>query len=127
MIIRKTRSHYTLYRYGGVSHGKNLEVRLGTVLLETSPEAIPAEITENLSPKELRSLQAELAKDHRQILMDKMASLVADLNDLGSALESGLLDPDAMVDLHKAATTFGKRSRRVMSKVAAVTSATESS
>ena len=36
MIIRKTKSHYTLSRYGGVSDGKNLEVRIGAVPLGTA-------------------------------------------------------------------------------------------
>jgi hypothetical protein len=127
MIIRKTKTQLSLYRYGGVSNGKTLEVRVGSVPLGTSPDAIPAEITDDLSPKELRQLQTELAKDQRQILIGKMTSLVADLNDLGSALESGLLDPAAVVDLHKAATLFGKQSRRVMFRAATENSVVESS
>ena len=65
MIIRKTKSHYTLSRYGGVSNGKNLEVRIGSVQLGTNHLAVAADIVENLTPREWKELQEQLAADQK--------------------------------------------------------------
>ena len=127
MIIRKTKSHYTLSRYGGVSDGKNLEVRIGAVPLGTSPQDVAADIVEDLTPKELKQLQEELAADQKQIMAGKVACLTADLNDLTSAVGSGVLAPDDLVDLHKAATSFVKRLRSLMPKIATANLPTEAS
>lgn len=127
MIIRKTKTEVVLKRYGGVIDSKNVEARIGTIPLGTSPHAIPDNIVENLTPKELRELQTILAADQKLILIGKCSQLVADLNDVTSALDSGLLDPDALVDLHKAATRFAKRCRTALPKSAIGTSSKEPS
>ena len=127
MIIRKTKSHYTLSRYGGVSNGKNLEVRIGSVPLGTNHLAVAADIVEDLTPKEWRQLQEELSADQKQILAGKVACLTADLNDLSSAVESRVLTLDDLVDLHKAATHFVKRFRSLIPKLATANLATEAS
>ena len=119
MIIRKTKSHYTLSRYGGVSNGKNLEVRVGSVPLGTNHLAVEADIVENLTPREWKELQEQLAADQKQIMAVKVACLTADLNDFTSAVGSGVLNPDDLVEIHKAATLFVKRFRSVMPKPAA--------
>lgn len=127
MIIRKTKSHYTLSRYGGVSNGKNLEVRIGVVPLGISPQDVAADIVEDLTPKQLKQLQEKLAADQKQILAGKVACLTADLNDLTSAVESRVLTLDDLVDLHKAATHFVKRFRSLIPKIAATNSPREPS
>lgn len=127
MIIRKSKTEVVLKRYGGTNDGKNVEARIGTIPLGTSPHAIPEDIVENLTPKELRELQTTLAADQKLILIGKCSQLVADLNDVTSALDSGLLQPEALVDLLKAAILFGKRSRRVIPKSAIDSSSMKSS
>lgn len=116
MIVRKSESKFTLYRYGGTKDGKNLEVRVGTCPVETNPESIPQELVDNLTPRELKFLKEELAKEQQEILNAKIAGIVSDLNDLSSAIESGLLNMNAVVDLNKAAQGFLKCARRVAPK-----------
>lgn len=115
MIIRPSGNKYSLYRYGGSSQGKNLEVKVGLCPKGISPDAIPADLMENLTPKELKVLKDVLAKDHQEILNGKISGIVADLNDLGSALESGVVDPNSVIQLQNAASAFVKCARRVVS------------
>ena len=114
MHIRKSGTKFKLTRYGGVSGGKNLEVRVGSVPIDTSPDAIPTELLEDLSPKELKALRAVLISEQQEILKSKVSGLVGDLNDLSSSLDSGLLNIASIEDLHKAASRFLKRSRRAL-------------
>ena len=116
MIVRKSGTKYTFYRYGGTQGGKNLEVRVGSCPTGTSPEAIPQELMDDLTPKELKFLRDELTKDLQAILNTKIAGLVSDLNDLSSAIGSGLLDHHSVAKLHTAATGFLKCARRVIPK-----------
>lgn len=114
MIVRKSGSKYTLYRYGGTSEGKNLEVRVGSCPTGISPDAIPQELMCDLTPKELKVLRDVLAKDQQEILNAKISGIVADLNDLSSAVGSGLLDMSSVAELHTAALAFLKCARRVV-------------
>ena len=116
MHIRKTGNKFNLSRYGGVSEGKNLEIRVGSIPIDTSPDSIPADLLEDLSPKDLRALKAVLIAEQQEILKSKVAGLAADLNDLSSALDSGLIDTACVEDLNQAASVFLKRSRRVLPK-----------
>lgn len=114
MHIRKSGNKFNLSRYGGISGGKNLEVRVGSIPIDTSPDAIPTELLQDLSPKDLKALRAVLIIEQQEILKSKVSSLVGDLNDLSSALDSGLLNTASIEDLHKAASRFLKRSRRAL-------------
>lgn len=116
MIARKSGNKYTFYRYGGTFEGKNLEVRVGSCPTGISPDAIPQDLMEDLTPKELKYLRGELAKDQQAILEAKIAEVVRDLNDLSCAIESGLLDVSSVVELKAAASGFLKCARRVVSK-----------
>lgn len=116
MIVRKSGSKYTFYRYGGTSEGKNLEVRVGSCPTGISPDAIPQELMDDLTPKELKVLKDELAKDQQAILSAKISGIVSDLNDLSSAIDSGLLDVNSVAELHTAASGFLKCARRVLPK-----------
>lgn len=116
MIVRKSGSKYTLYRYGGTIEGKNLEVRVGACPAGTSPDAIPQELVDDLTPKELKVLKDELAKEQKAILNAKISGIVGDLNDLSSAIDSGLLDVNLVAELHEAASGFLKCARRVVPK-----------
>lgn len=126
MIIRKSGSKFTLYRYGGVFEGKNLEVRVGSIPVSTRPEAISKDLLEDLTPKEVKALREELGREQQALLKSKISLLVADLNDVSSALDSGLLDAGFVEDLHTAASGFLKRSRRVITKPSGMTSRSES-
>ena len=117
MIIRPSGNKYSLYRYGGTKDGKNLEVRVGSCMVGTSPESIPQDLMDDLTPKELKVLRDVLAKDQRESMNAKISGIVADLNDLSSAVESGLLDLNSVIDLNKAAQGFLKCARRVVPKV----------
>lgn len=116
MIVRKSGTKITLYRYGGISEGKSLEVRVGSCPTGISPEAIPQDLMEDLTPKELKYLRGELAKEQKAILQEKIAGVVGDLNDLSSAIESGLLDVTSAMELKVAASGFLKRARGVVPK-----------
>jgi hypothetical protein len=116
MIVRKSGNKYTFYRYGGTFEGKNLEVRVGSCPTGINPDAIPHDLMEDLTPKELKYLRGELAKDQQAILEAKIAGIVGDLNDLSSAIGSGLLDAGSVVELNAAASGFLKCARRVVPK-----------
>lgn len=126
MIFRETKTHITLSRYGGVANGKNLEVRVCALPVDTTPYAIPADIIEELTPRELKELQTRLVKNQTQIMTAKASSLVDGLHEITSALESDLLDYQSVVDLHRAATLLVKRSRRFVIKPTANIGAAES-
>lgn len=116
MIVRKSDSKYTFYRYGGSIDGKNLEVRVGSCPVGTNPESIPHELVDNLTPKEVKFLKDELAKEQQVIMNAKIAGIVSDLKDLTSAIGSGFLDLNSVVDLNTAAQGFLKCARRVVPK-----------
>jgi hypothetical protein len=126
MIFRETKTHLTLSRYGGVVQGKNLEVRVCTLPVDTNPYAIPSDIIEVLTPRELKELQTRLVGNQTQIMTAKASSLVDGLHEITSALESDLLNHQSVVDLHRAATLLVKRSRRFVVKPSSNTGAVES-
>ena len=125
MIIRKSAGKFNLTRYGGVVDGKNIEVRVGSVPVNTSPDSIPEHLLDNLSRNELKILRAALAKEQQETLKSKVSGLVADLNDMTCGLDSDLLDAESIKDLHKAASGFLKQARRVLSKPIPQSSTTE--
>ena len=125
MIIRKSAGKFNMTRYGGVVDGKNIEVRVGSVPVNTSPDAIPEHLLDNLSRNELKILRAALGKAQQEILKSKVSGLVADLNDVTSGLDSDLLDAESIKDLHKAASGLLKQARRVLSKPIPQSSTTE--
>ena len=117
MIVRKSGAKYTFYRYGGISEGKNLEVRVGSCARGISPDEIPQILMDDLTPKELKFLRDELAKEQHAILKTKISGIAGDLNDLSSAIQSGLLDVNSIAELRTAASGFLKCARRVASKL----------
>jgi hypothetical protein len=113
MIINESKDNLVLRRYAGVLDGKSLDTRIGSIPRDTSPNAIPAEILDDLTPKELRQLQEKLTSVQKEILKSKAFVLVSEMNDIASALESGLLGTESMAELHKAASMLAKRARTV--------------
>lgn len=127
MIIQETSDKLVMRRYAGVREGKSLDKRIGAVPRDTSPNAIPTELLEDLTPKELRQLQARLSEIQKEGLRSKSSALVSEMNDIASALESGLLDTESVVDLHKAASVLAKRTRAVMPRVSSTSPESETS
>ena len=125
MIVRKSGSKYTFYRYGGTVEGKNLEVRVGSCPTGISPDAIPQELLDDLTPKELKVLKEALANEQQAILKTKISGTVGDLNDLSSAIDCGLLDESSVMELHKAVSGFLKCARRVVAKSSPTVSVTK--
>jgi len=113
VIINEAKDNLVLRRYAGIRDGKSLDTRIGSIPRDTSPNAIPAEILDDLTPKEVRKLQAKLTEIQMKILNGKASFLVSEMNDIASALESGLLAPESMAEVHKAASMLAKRARSV--------------
>lgn len=113
MIIQEAGDKLVMRRYAGIHDGKSLDKRIGSVPLDTSPNSIPAAVLDDLTPKELRQLQGKLTEIQKKILHSKASALVSEMNDIASVLESGLLDPGSILDLHKAASVLARRSRTV--------------
>ncbi|MBP6902117.1 MAG: hypothetical protein KBC73_18640 [Burkholderiaceae bacterium] len=108
MIIRRSKGQYALYRYGGVSDGKNIEVRIGNVPFGTKPESVPDEIVQDLTPRELGELKDVLAKDERELLELKVASVEVDLKVIDEAVKTGALDGQTATKLGLAAKALLK-------------------
>ena len=125
MIVRKSGTKYTFYRYGGTSEGRNLEVRVGSCPAGISPDAIPQDLLDDLTPKELKFLRDELAKEQQKVLTAKVSGIANELNDISSAIGSGLLDVSVVEKLHTAASGFLKCARRVVPKTSPKVSDTE--
>jgi len=108
MIIRKSLKQYALYRYGGTSDGKNMEVRIGNVPLGTKPDSIPDDIVQDLTPRELNELKDVLVKDQRDLLDQKLSSVEDDLKEIAEAVKAGVLDGQSAAKLGVAAKDFLK-------------------
>ena len=116
MIIQESGDKLVLRRYAGTHEGKSLDKRIGDLPRETSPNAVPADLIDELTPKELRQLQARLTDIQKEVVHSKVSSLVSAMNDLASALDSGLLDGASVEALHKAASGLSKRSRKAVAR-----------
>lgn len=111
MIIRTSGKHYRISRYGGTENGKNIESRIGKVLVGTAPNQIPEALVDDLTPKELRALREKLEADRRVFLAQRVPQIVTELRSLADAIEDGILDTDAMESLRAAADDLLKRFR----------------
>ena len=108
MIIRKSLKQYALYRYGGTSDGKNMEVRIGNVPLGTKPDSIPDDIVQDLTPRELNELKDVLVKDQRDLLDQKLSSVEDDMKEIAEAVKAGVLDGQSAAKLCVAAKALLK-------------------
>lgn len=120
MIIRKSKQLYALYRYGGVSDGKNIEVRIGNVPIGTKPECVPHGIVLDLTPRELGELKDVLSKDERELLEQKVASAEVDLKTIDEAVRTGALDGQAATNLGVAAKALLKTLSKSKPRVGSV-------
>lgn len=108
MVIRKSQKQYALYRYGGTSDGKNIEVKIGNVPLGTKPDSIPDDIVQDLTPRELNELKDVLVKDQRDLLDQKLSSVEDDLKEIAEAVKAGVLDGQSAAKLCVAAKALLK-------------------
>jgi hypothetical protein len=113
MIINESKDKLVLRRYAGIRDGQSLDTRIGSIPRHTSPSSIPAEILDDLTPKELRQLQAKLAEIQKNILKSEASALVSGMNDFASALESDTLDGELLAEIHRTASMLAKRARAV--------------
>ncbi len=120
MIIRKSKQQYALCRYGGVSDGKNIEVRVGTVPLGTKPDCIPGAIVMDLTPRELNELKDVLVHDHRELLGQKLAAVEVDLKEIVEAVKAGVLDELAITKACVAARELIKAQPKSKSRIGSV-------
>jgi hypothetical protein len=118
MKIKNTGKTYTLYRYAGQVEGKTLETKIGTLPVGTKPAAVPTELTENLTPREMRELAECLNKDQIDLARTRLASLVADIELATAVITEETLDEQAaqklatMLSRCKAAVGRVQRSRQ---------------
>ena len=104
----------TLHRYDGVDgERKSKMARIGSISLDTKPDAIPEALIDDLTPKELRELKEYLTQEQGRRAVQKLGGVLTDLADLLAAAASGTLGAEQIADLEKTTTEFLKRLRRI--------------
>lgn len=106
MNIVKTKSEYKLSRYAGQHDGKNVEKKIGIVPLKTSGSAIPEELKDDLTPRELRQLIAYLDAETAQRLRDDCESLAQKVDEVTSAVDAGIVEAGSLDRIKSAARAF---------------------
>ncbi len=106
MNIVKTKTEYKLSRYAGQHDGKNVEKKIGSVPLKTSGSAIPEELKEDLTPRELRQLIAYLDTETAQRLRDDCESLAQKVDEVTTAVGAGIVEVESLDRIKMAAKAF---------------------
>jgi len=119
MYIRKSGDNYVLHRYGGSHDGKTLTSRIGAIPIGTSPSAIPDELLQDLTPKELLQLRVELEKEEAVLLASKANKLIGDMADIACSLDAGLMTLEMAENVQRAADKLSRLARRVSAKARA--------
>jgi len=104
----------TLHRYDGVDdERKSKMARIGSISLDTKPEAIPEALVDDLTPRELRELKEFLAQEQGRRAVQKLGDIMPALDDLLACAAAGMLGPEQVADLEKITADFLKRLRRI--------------
>ena len=104
----------TLHRYDGVDgERKSKMAKIGTIPLGTKPDAIPDELVDDLTPKELRELKEYLRQEQGRRAVQKLAGLRTDLDDMLASATAGMLGAEQVVELEKTTAEFLKGLRRI--------------
>lgn len=119
MHIRKSGDNYVLHRYGGSHEGKTLTSRIGAIPVGTSPGAIPDELLQDLTPKELLQLKVELEKEEAILLTSKANKLIGDMANMASSLDASLMTLEIAENVQRAADKLSRLARRVLVKARA--------
>jgi hypothetical protein len=94
MKIKSSGQHHTLYRYAGTVDGKGTEVKIGVLAVGTAPGEIPADLSDDLTPKEMRELQEHLRRDQMLIARAKLAGLRLEIETISGLVNSENLDEE---------------------------------
>lgn len=104
----------TLYRYDGVDgEHKSKMAKIGSISLDTKPDAIPEGLVDDLTPKELRELKESLKKEQWTRAVQKIDVIASSLDDLLVCASVGILGPEKTADLEKTTAEFLKRLRKI--------------
>ena len=104
----------TLHRYDGVDdERKSKMARIGSIPLDTKPDAIPEALVDDLTPKELRELKESLSQEQGRRAAQKLGDIMPALDDLLACAADGMLGPEQVADLEKTTADFLKRLRRI--------------
>lgn len=127
MHHKTTGSTHTLYRYGGTIDGKQAEVKIGTLAVGTRPDDIPAEIRDNMTPKEMRELVDILDAEHIALSRQRVIDLVSTIDQVAPMITPTILDADVATKLTESlarATAAVRRVRRQQQTKPAANNAT---
>lgn len=95
MQIRESTKGISLIRYGGKVGDKQLEVKIATVDPNTKPSAIPQDVVDELTPRELQQLKDYLRKCEDERNDDVAKRLARELDQLREGLSDTKLGSDA--------------------------------
>ena len=113
MRIKTSNQTHTLYRYGGSKKGQTLETKIGSVQVGTPPNAIPSELAENLTPRELRELEKILTAERAIALNGCVIDLAASI-DVAVATLQDVTDIGAIQKFSEALARATTATRRVL-------------
>ena len=72
----------TLHRYDGVDdERKSKMARIGSIPLDTKPDAIPEALVDDLTPRELRELKEFLMQEQSKRAVQKLGDIMPTLDD----------------------------------------------
>lgn len=104
----------TLHRYDGVDgERKSKMARIGSLRLDTKPDAIPEALLDDLTPRELRELKESLRQEQGRRAVQKLAGLRTDLDDMLACAAAGMLGAEQVAELEKTTAEFLKGLRRI--------------
>ncbi len=106
MQIFKTKTEYKLSRYAGQHDGKNVEKRIGSVPLKTSGSAIPEDLKEDLTPRELRQLITFLDAETAQRIREDCEDLARKVDEITTAVDAGIVAAESLDRIKMAAKSF---------------------
>ena len=89
MRIKTSGTSHILYRYSGSSDGKGVEAKIGAVPVGTAPDDLSVDITDNLTPRELRELREHLVAEQASMFKSRFSALMGELEAV-----SGLVSPE---------------------------------
>lgn len=124
MRIKTSGQSLVLYRYGGLEGTRSIELKIGSLSIDTAPEVsdasgteardgkIPISVWENLTVIEQRKLIAELQQRQNERVRLRLSGLAADLTTLASHVKSGIVGDEEARHLIDATAAFANSMRR---------------
>lgn len=121
MRITPTADKLVLHRYAGQSDDPNGQkkstmARIGTLERGTKSDAIPEDLKQDLTPRELRELVEYLREEQAVEAARKLAEFTKGLEEMIGYAISGFLNQDERRKLDASVSDFTKRLRRIVSE-----------